>query len=158
MFSSITFNKSAKYEKLGKHWPYCTRNLAKTNSYIPFLYIFTWPSLCNVCFSILTCLNFVVNPICLYILVHIYLSIHSDLYIFSYFLVYVFSFLFSLVFAIFFEYPFISNICFSSCVFYPGFTFFLFHYNIFHSCCLIPYDVTMILLLHITILLPLYDI
>ena len=27
-------NKSAKYEKLGKYWPYCTRNRAITNTYM----------------------------------------------------------------------------------------------------------------------------
>ena len=26
-------NKSAKYEKLGKYWPYCTQNRAITNAY-----------------------------------------------------------------------------------------------------------------------------
>ena len=28
-----SWNKSAKYEKLGKYWPYCTRNRAITNAY-----------------------------------------------------------------------------------------------------------------------------
>ena len=31
-FSYFAFNKSAKYEKLGKYWPYCTRNQATTNA------------------------------------------------------------------------------------------------------------------------------
>ena len=29
-----SWNKSAKYEKLGKYWPYCTRNRAITNAYL----------------------------------------------------------------------------------------------------------------------------
>ena len=28
------WNKSAKYEKLGKYWSYCTRNRAVTNAYM----------------------------------------------------------------------------------------------------------------------------
>ena len=28
------WNKSAKYEKLGKYWPYCTRNCSITNAYV----------------------------------------------------------------------------------------------------------------------------
>ena len=29
-----SWNKSAKYEKLGKYWPYCTQNRAITNAYL----------------------------------------------------------------------------------------------------------------------------
>ena len=34
-----SWNKSAKYEKLGKYWPYCTRNRAITNAYSKLLNI-----------------------------------------------------------------------------------------------------------------------
>ena len=36
LFHSLkgSWNKSAKYEQLGKYWPYCTQNLAITNAYV----------------------------------------------------------------------------------------------------------------------------
>ena len=34
-----SWNKSAKYEKLGNYWPYCTQNRAITNAYFPQMYL-----------------------------------------------------------------------------------------------------------------------
>ena len=34
LFHIGSWNKSAKYEKHGKYWPYCTRNRAITNAYL----------------------------------------------------------------------------------------------------------------------------
>ena len=37
-----SWNKSAKYEKFGKYWPYCTRNRAITNAYWWYFEILLW--------------------------------------------------------------------------------------------------------------------